>query len=196
MDRSKKAKPTGARNGDPRTRPKNRVQNRAMFRIRLSNFRCFAEDTPSVEVLPITFLVGENSAGKTSFLAATRILLESFTPGSLNPFNRDPYHLGGFEQIAHYRGGPVGRAGKFCLELTTSSPAGARHKFTFVTGCCSDDPHVVAVVQMSGCGLIFSRDKNLHKDVHNRDIVNHGVSIYQCKDHDHLLTECKCKPQE
>ena len=42
-----------------------------MFSVSVKNFRCFAEPPP-VEIRPITFLVGENSAGKTSFLAATR----------------------------------------------------------------------------------------------------------------------------
>src|ERR1700733_4028949 len=75
---------------------------RCMFRVQLTNFRCFAE-SPPLEVLPVTFLVGENSAGKTTFLAAVRFLRESFLRSGENPFNRDPYYLGGFEQIAHYR---------------------------------------------------------------------------------------------
>jgi hypothetical protein len=64
-------------------------------------------------VLPVTFLVGENSAGKTTFLAAVRLLLESFLRAGENPFNRDPYYLGGFEQIAHYRGGSPGEQDHF-----------------------------------------------------------------------------------
>ncbi|MEY9754092.1 AAA family ATPase [Bradyrhizobium yuanmingense] len=116
-----------------------------MFRIKLTDFRCFA-DAPPVEIKPITFLVGENSAGKTTFLAATRLLLESFIRSPLNPFNREPYHLGGFDQLAHYRGGVRGRAKRICIELlvpaSPDAPAGSRrrqlaatkHKFTFVKG--------------------------------------------------------------
>src|SRR6476620_390512 len=37
-------------------------RSRCMFRVQLTNFRCFAH-TDQLEVLPITFLVGENSAG-------------------------------------------------------------------------------------------------------------------------------------
>lgn len=115
-----------------------------MFRIQLTDFRCFA-DSPSVEVLPITLLVGENSAGKTSFLAATRLLLESLIRTPQNPFNREPYQLGGFDQLAHYRGGVRGRAQRFSFEIMIpASPEGvppsrrqsgaSRHKFTFVKG--------------------------------------------------------------
>ncbi len=107
-----------------------------MFRIQLTNFRCFA-DTPPLEVLPVTFLVGENSAGKTTFLAAVRMLLESFTLSSGSPFNRDPYYLGGFDQIAHYRGGRPGRAKSFSLQVqlpASGQRPAALHKFTFVRG--------------------------------------------------------------
>ena len=121
--------------------------SRCMFRVQLNNFRCFYET--SAEVLPITFLVGENSAGKTTFLAGVRLLLESFgrSPAQ-SPFNRDPYYLGGFDQIAHYRGGMRGRAKSFALEITVpasgeaaqSVPPSRRqknttsHKLTFVKG--------------------------------------------------------------
>jgi hypothetical protein len=132
-----------------------RAERFPMFRIRLTDFRCFAETPAPVEVLPVTFLVGENSAGKTTFLAAARLLLESFVRVPQNPFNRDPYHLGGFDQIAHYRGGARGRAKTFCLELMipasdeTAPPVprarrqstATRHKFTFVKG--SPQPELI-----------------------------------------------------
>jgi hypothetical protein len=76
---------------------------RTMFRVKLTDVRCFAETANPVEILPITFLVGENSAGKTTFLAGSRLLFENFLRIPQNPFNKDPYYLGGFDQIAHYR---------------------------------------------------------------------------------------------
>jgi hypothetical protein len=138
-------------------RRKNRPKRGApVFSILLSDFRCFA-DPPPVEVRPITFLVGENSAGKTTFLAATRMILESMRQTSQNRFNRDPYFLGGFDEIAHFRGGVRGRARQFSVELISSAipaPAGApkarhraeppvpiRHKFTFAKG--SPQPQLV-----------------------------------------------------
>ena len=87
-----------------------------MHKVKFTNFRCFA-DTPPIEIRPITFLVGENSAGKTSFLAGARYLMGCFARSPKNPFNSDPYYLGGFEQIAHYRGGRGGRAKGFSLSI-------------------------------------------------------------------------------
>jgi AAA domain, putative AbiEii toxin, Type IV TA system len=95
-----------------------------MYNVQFRDFRCFGNSS-SVEVRPITFLVGENSAGKTSFLAGVRFLLESFSR-TQNPFNRDPYFLGGFEQIAHYRGGRGGRAKNFSLAFESPFPTPPR----------------------------------------------------------------------
>lgn len=59
--------------------------------------------------------------------------------------------------------------------------------------CQSNDPHVIAVAALSGCRLIFSHDKNLHRDAKNKDILSPTASIYQNKDHQHLLEPCHCK---
>ena len=115
-----------------------------MYRVQFTDFRCFGQ-AEEVEIRPITMLVGENSAGKTSFLAGLRFLLESMSPQSRNPFNHDPYYLGGFDQIAHVKGGRGGRAKSFSLSLRDTSPGngrarspnltgGAKHLFTFAKG--------------------------------------------------------------
>jgi hypothetical protein len=59
--------------------------------------------------------------------------------------------------------------------------------------CHSDDPHVIAVAAISGCRLIFSHDRNLHKDAKNKDILSPSAAIYQSKDHQHLLEPCHCR---
>ncbi|MYI88477.1 MAG: hypothetical protein F4074_07930 [Synechococcus sp. SB0672_bin_10] len=41
-------------------------------------------------------------------------------------------------------------------------------------GLQSDDPHVIALAQVSGARLLFSNDKGLHKDFKNPDIINNG----------------------
>ena len=111
------------------------------------NFRCFASVGP-VRIAPITILIGENSSGKTSFLAGLRELVEAFVRSSGSAFNREPYYLGSFEQIAHYRGGKAGRAKSFCLEVEPLSgplspdlfssgrriERGMVHKLTFTKG--------------------------------------------------------------
>ena len=46
-----------------------------MDEIRLKDFRCFREEQ-TARLAPLTLLVGENSTGKTSFLAIIRALWE------------------------------------------------------------------------------------------------------------------------
>lgn len=93
------------------------------MKIKIKDFRCFHE-TPEVELRPITLLVGENSAGKTSFLAALRFALEFVNRGIEPSFNRDPFFLGSFDSIAHFRGGKFGRAKSFSFEISDEIPPG------------------------------------------------------------------------
>jgi len=79
----------------------------------LENFRCFREYM-EVPVKPLTLLVGENSTGKTSVLAAFRIAARL----DLSPepdFNAPPFELGAFDQIASFAKGRHGRAHAFRL---------------------------------------------------------------------------------
>jgi AAA domain len=86
------------------------------MQISLKDFRCFhlAQD---IEVRPINILVGENNAGKSSLLAAVRFLHDLFREDAKASFNKDPFYLGAYEQIAHYRGGRFGRAKEFSFSL-------------------------------------------------------------------------------
>ncbi len=63
----------------------------------LENFRCFA-GRHEIPIRPLTLLVGENSTGKTSFLAAVRAAYDRTVPD----FNEPPFQLGSYNQIAHY----------------------------------------------------------------------------------------------
>ena len=63
----------------------------------LENFRCFA-GRHEIPIRPLTLLVGENSTGKTSFLAAVRAAYDRTAPD----FNEPPFQLGSYNQIAHY----------------------------------------------------------------------------------------------
>ena len=81
-----------------------------MNRITLQNYRCFRENQ-DVTLAPLTLLVGDNSTGKTSFLAMIRALWQ--LPSGLPSFKDAPYDLGSFDEIAHFRGGRAGRADSF-----------------------------------------------------------------------------------
>ena len=68
--------------------------------IRLRDFRCFHVEQ-SVPLTPLTFLVGENSTGKSSFLAAVRAIWETAFRTLQTNFREDPYDLGSFSEIVH-----------------------------------------------------------------------------------------------
>ena len=93
-----------------------------MHTIAFSNFRGF-NSQKAVKVRPLTILVGENSAGKTSFLAGLKFATEALGGYQDPSFNGDPFQLGTFQQIAHFRGGRGGRAQDFRIELRANVAA-------------------------------------------------------------------------
>ena len=80
--------------------------------VTLENFRCFRE-RQTARLAPLTLLVGENSAGKTSFLALIQALRRAAASFSAPDFKEEPYDLGSFDEIAHHRGGRGSRADSF-----------------------------------------------------------------------------------
>ena len=109
-----------------------------MDRITLKNYRCFRQEQ-SARLAPLTLLVGDNSTGKTSFLAMIRILWD-LAAGSKPPdFKEEPYDLGTFDEIAHHRGSRGGRADTFeagfdkiiRLELDRSTDAPCHFEVAF-----------------------------------------------------------------
>jgi predicted ATPase len=86
------------------------------MQIALENFRCFHH--PSVaRIAPITILLGENSAGKTSFLAGLYAIYSMLESGTEPNFNAEPFLLGAYEQIANTRPG-LKRAECFKFRVT------------------------------------------------------------------------------
>jgi predicted ATP-dependent endonuclease of OLD family len=70
------------------------------MRLSLTDFRAFAS-TGALEVRPLTFLVGENSSGKTSFLAALSYVWRFQERMLSASFNLPPFDLGTFDEIVH-----------------------------------------------------------------------------------------------
>ena len=93
---------------------------KAAMKVTIENVRSFAghHDIP---VRPLTLLVGENSTGKSTFLAALSAVSDrSSFPGTAS-LNKAPYDLGGFDTIATYKGGKAGRAKKFGLGYSVNN---------------------------------------------------------------------------
>lgn len=103
-----------------------------MKRIVVENFRCFHE-RKEVRMAPLTLLVGENSTGKTSFLALTRALWDVAFEEVVPNFKREPYDLGTFDEIVHNRGGSDGQARSFeaGFEMAPKNTEKAGENFRF-----------------------------------------------------------------
>ena len=96
-------------------------RRRLLQEVRLRDFRCFHEKQ-TARLAPLTLLVGENSTGKTSFLAAIRAACEAAAERIEPDFRKPPYDLGPFAGIAHSRGGRGGSADSFEIGLSGGSP--------------------------------------------------------------------------
>ena len=94
---------------EPRSPP---TEMQSMDHITIENYRCF-HDVQSARLAPLTLLVGENSTGKTSFLAMIRALADIASGSTVPYFKEEPYDLGSYEEIAHHRGARGGRAEQF-----------------------------------------------------------------------------------
>ena len=101
-----------------------------MNKISLKNFRCFL-DVQDVRIAPLTLLVGENSSGKTSFMAMIRALWDVAYGHKVPDFKEEPFDLGSFDEIAHHRGARGSRAETIVAEFewTHKIPSGVRERF-------------------------------------------------------------------
>jgi len=86
-----------------------------MKQITLENYRCFHRKQVA-DLKPLTLLVGDNSTGKTSFLAIVRALWDCFHDYSntgFPNFKEAPFDLGSFDEIAHHKSDRSGPASTF-----------------------------------------------------------------------------------
>ena len=71
-----------------------------MDSITVENFRCFGEKQ-TAKLAPLTLLVGDNSTGKTSFLALIRAMWDVAYREVVPDFQEHPFDLGSYREIAH-----------------------------------------------------------------------------------------------
>lgn len=91
------------------------ISKQRQFReITLRDFRCFRE-RQIVPLAPLTLLVGENSTGKTSFLAAVRAVWDAAHWIYRADFRKAPYDLGAFPEVVYSRGGRTNNADSFSI---------------------------------------------------------------------------------
>ena len=59
--------------------------------------------------------------------------------------------------------------------------------------CVSNDQHVVALALITGCDIVFTKDKALHQDLKRHAPTGQRISIYQQASHARLLRTCDCQ---
>ncbi|MCY3594934.1 MAG: DUF3696 domain-containing protein [Bacteroidetes bacterium] len=99
-----------------------------MKEITLENFRCF-HTKQVARLAPLTLLVGENSTGKTSFMAMIRALWDCAYGHRIPDFKEAPFDLGSFEEIAHRRNERNGSASTFRASIQIDDDLGADVEF-------------------------------------------------------------------
>ena len=116
--------------------------------ITLANFRCF-RDPQTARLAPLTLLVGDNSTGKTSFLALVRALWDTGSRNLVPDFKEPPYDLGSFDEIVHFRGERAGQASAFTAGFGFERAPGKRpnHQARFNVTFENDGSAPVPVVR-------------------------------------------------
>ena len=87
-----------------------------MKSISLKDFRCFGS-LDKIPLKPLTLLIGENSTGKTAFLAAIRLASSLLHPAPRTNFNESPFEFGSFNEIARCSGSDDRPAQHFAITL-------------------------------------------------------------------------------
>ena len=80
--------------------------------LTVRDFRCFGGEQ-TARLAPLTLLVGENSTGKTSFLALVKALRTVAFWNQIPDFRAPPYDLGGFADVVHQPNGRTPRPATF-----------------------------------------------------------------------------------
>ena len=81
---------------------KKQVKTGKNIKFYVKDIRCF-EGQQVFDIRPLTFLVGENSTGKTTVLGCFNVLCQAiagYFVENMIDFNMDPYNMGSFENIA------------------------------------------------------------------------------------------------
>jgi len=100
--------------------------------ILLQNFRCFSGSKYAIPINPLTIIVGENSTGKSAFIASIAALSDA-TRFPLNPgFNSPPFELGSYETIASRRLSGK-NASSFTIGFEETDKASGKHTKLSVT---------------------------------------------------------------
>lgn len=140
----------------------------------LENFRCFVAPR-EIPLAPLTFLVGGNSSGKTSFLAAIRLAWDVAMTSNTPNFSEDPFELGSYHDIASIPGNTDEQARQFSLGFIwpfqdpTSDYTGRQAQFPL--GIEANDRTPLTV------DSIFIQAEGDHPIVKRKTVRSSGISV-------------------
>ena len=143
----------------------------------IENVRCF-RDRLRVPLRPITFLVGENSTGKTTFMGCYNALCNLWGSirmerGSGNIFNQDPFSMGAYGDIVA-RSRP--ETDSFCMGI--SIPAGKTKSAPNTRDLICSFRKSGSEPTLSKVSSILSGKDELHIETDNGRIKKiHGTNI-------------------
>jgi len=127
----------------------------------LENVRSFCNQH-SIPLRPLTLLVGENSTGKTSFLAMLAHVHNPGFPSTRPTFNIPPFDLGTFDSIATYKRGKYGRADSFSVGFDEKNGSRSR-KLIASYGNYRGQPQLIRLSASGAAGeLVISVDPESH----------------------------------
>ena len=153
--------------------------------ITVSNYRCFREKQ-TARLAPLTLLVGENSTGKTSFLALIRALWDVAFGEIVPDFREEPYDLGTFVDIAHHRGARGSSASSFESDFEWKSASVPSDAITFSVKFEDRQGVVFPVMRLlsrEGVHMQMEVDNDGHYS------VRFGMSKYEWTHHQVFRTE-------
>ena len=145
-----------------------------MFKINkflLKDVRCF-KGTKEFNIRPLTFLVGENSTGKSTVLGCFQAMLEYLTESanfsrskSSIDFNLPPFQMGSFENIAR-RSSPKNREFELGFEFIPKRDTASKFEFliTFGEQANSANPRIKKIHFVFGDGEIIFPDVTTKKN--------------------------------
>lgn len=106
----------------------------------IENIRCFA-GKHVFPIKPLTLLTGENSSGKSTFLAALATAIDPYGFPIRPRFNQAPYNLGSYDTIATVKGGRGGRSRSFSLGYSENGSS-SRHATEYVAEYISNEGRI------------------------------------------------------
>lgn len=120
--------------------------------IIIENVRSFC-NLQSIPLRPLTVLLGENSTGKTTFLAMLSHVRQLNFPTTRPTFNIPPFDLGTFDSIATYKGGRYGRADEFSVGFEEDNGR-QRRRLLATYGNYKGQPQLIRLEAMGQDGKI------------------------------------------